>query len=694
MKRRLAGLLAVLTAAVLIAFAWPVDSLPPPSDAPVVLDRNGHTIAREGTPDRAMGSPVDRVPKWVELTLLAAEDHRFRTHVGIDPTAIVRAANANLRAGEVAQGGSTITQQLVRTVWPRRTRWLGKLDEAWTAVRLELRTDKDTILLEYANRVYFGRNAYGIDAAALQFFDKSPETLSLSEAAMLAALPRRPAAHDPFEHPDQALDARNSVLLRLDELGWADVEDALATPLEARSAPIWRDAPHFVRHLEAARDSQVETTLDLELQRRVEEIIEGQLRQLDGRNVTNAAVLVVDRASAGILAYVGSADWSAEAGQVDGVQALRSPGSALKPFVYELALAEEHLTLASLVDDLPGAWTTTHGTYRPTNYDESFYGRIRVREALATSRNLPAVRVLEQVGLAELHMRLRLVGFRSLEERPGHYGLALALGDGEVSLYELVEGYLALASGGRHRALRSDRAAERVAPVQVLDGAASGLVLDVLDDPDARARAFGVDSVLEPSFPMAAKTGTSVGWRDNWAMGVTPEHVIGVWVGNADNSPMQDVSGVTGAGPILRAVAEEAYTSQKTELYRAELVKGPICPDTGLRRGDSCPHGMPELFAPGTVPDRECDHDRDLDPPARLVSPDDASTYYLEGASLPLRATGPRGTEFVWLADGVEVGRGEGVRWAASDGEHDVELLADGESVARHHIWVRSSPDE
>lgn len=683
------GLALAVLAGAALGLAWPMPELPSPPSAPTFLDRNGHELARAGTPGQAHGHAVEAVPEVVALALMAAEDHRFRSHPGVDARAIGRAAAANLSAGEVVQGGSTLTQQLVRTAWPHGGGWSGKLTESWSAVRLELRTDKDTLLLEYANRVYFGRSAWGVGAAAEMFFDKHPETLSLSEAAMLAAMPQRPAAHDPFDHPEAARLARDRVLRRLDELGWADVDDALQTPLTPRSAPVWRDAPHFIRSLDAT-EPVVQTSLDVRLQRRVEEIVDAQIDALSDRNVTQAAVLVVRRDSAQIVAWVGSADWTAPDGQVDGVLSRRSPGSALKPFVYELALAEGGQTLASVVEDSAGSWSTPHGTWRPQNYDERFLGPMRLREALATSRNLPAVRMLELVGVAELRKRLKQLGFGGLEQRPDHYGLALALGDAEVSLHDLVQGYLALATEGRVRGLTTSLERSEPGPT-VLDAEACALILDALDDPTARAAAFGVDSVLEPDFPMAAKTGTSVGWRDNWAVGVTPEHVIGVWVGNFDNSPMRDVSGITGAGPILRQVADLTWTGARTDLTRTALERGPICPDTGLRRGDTCPNVLSERFATGTAPKRRCDHALDTRPDPRILTPDPDSTYYLEGEVLPLTAISG-GHELTWTVDGRPVGAGPQVRWVASDGLHEVALEADGVEIARHRVHIASAP--
>lgn len=693
MRRRLAraALLALLGA--IIALAWPLEPLPEAAPTPRVLDRNDQIIAELPGPGTRVGEPMVELPELLERALLAAEDHRFHGHVGVDPIGIARAFVANVQAGEIVQGGSTITQQLVRTVWARPSGWRGKLWEAWTALRLERRLDKDAILVEYANRVYFGHMAWGVDAAAQTYFDKDPAHLSLAEAALLAALPRRPSELDPWTAPDAALEARSRVLDRIEALDWASADEltvARDEPIALRVELPYGHAPHFVRTLDL-QPGDNRTTLDLDLQLEVEGIVASALRDLQNRNVAHAAVLVVDRETAQILAYVGSASWDAEDGQVDGVRARRSPGSALKPFVYWLGLESEAITLATLIDDTPGSWSTSHGTWSPTNYDESWYGPTRARVALASSRNLPAVRVLELVGVAELHRRLSDLGLTTLTERPDHYGLALSLGDAEVRLDELVAAYLALASEGRVRRLRARPGGQRDG-ARVGSAPAADLVLDALDDPDARAPAFGVDSVLEPDFPLSAKTGTSVGWRDNWAMGVTTDVVVGVWVGNFDGSPMVNISGITGAGPILRQVVEIVHSAKPAPHRHADVVEGPICPRTGLRRGADCPNTVLERFVRGTAPTEVCDHDAGHT--ARLISPEHGTTWYVEDSrpraqqAIALRALAPTGSAVRWELDGERIAEGTEARWVPVSGAHTVALYVDDALVDRASIHV------
>ncbi|MBN1335768.1 MAG: penicillin-binding protein 1C [Deltaproteobacteria bacterium] len=615
MHRRVLIGLALPLLAGLGWLAWP-PSLPPTPEPVRILDRHGTVVAErpEAGADR-LGGRLGTLPPALASATIASEDRRFLLHPGVDPVAVGRALAANLRAGRIVQGGSTITQQLARTLWHRPPGLPGKALEAARAVRLEIHLSKAEILKEYLDRTWYGSHAWGVTAASRTCFDRPSEALSPAEAALLAALPRRPA--DPWGDPEGARDARDRVLCRLEALGWMDPVSASlarAQPLGLRRSMPWYHAPHFVRRLPAVPGT-VHTTLDLGLQREAARIVAASVEALRPRGVTQAAVLAADVRSGEVLAYVGSADWSGPEGQVDGVMAPRSPGSALKPFLYALALergpSQDGITLASILPDLPGTWATPHGAWSPRNYDGSFRGPATARYALAQSLNLPAVRLLERVGVASFHRRLLDLGFTTLPERPDHYGLGLALGDGEVRLDELVAAWVALAGGGHVRALAFTRDAPRPEARRVGTPAASWLVLDALDDPWARAPAFGAASPLEPDFPLAAKTGTSVGFRDNWAVGATPEIVVGVWAGNFDGSPMGDVSGVTGAGPILEAVLEAAVQDRTARWPIPEgVVEAPVCSLSGLKPGSACPGSRLERFLAGTEPKETCDWHR------------------------------------------------------------------------------------
>ncbi len=678
------------------------------------LDRHGVVFAERASEARGFGMWRDRHSSHVVLATLAAEDHRFSDHLGLDPLGIARAVVTNLRAGRAAQGASTITQQLARTLWDRPAGLPGKVVEAWWALRLERALSKDAILGEYLNRVYYGDHAYGIEAAARTYLDKAASELSVAEAAFLAALPRRPAALNPWHHPERARAARDRVIDRLESLEWvspATATQARAQRLGLRRSKEWSHAPHLVRRL-PRRSGEVRTTLDLGIQQRVQDIATDVVAQLFDKQVSQASVIVVENSSAEVLAYLGSVDWSGPEGQVDGAQARRSSGSALKPFTYWLGLergpTEGGITLASVLADLPGSWSTTHGTWTPRNYDQNYSGPVTARAALARSLNLPAARLLDRLGAAELHRRLSDLGLRSLDERPDHYGLGLTLGNGEVRLDELAAAYLTLGSGGRHRPLvyeRGEGATERGR--QVGDEAAAWLVLDALDDADARAPAFGVDSALEPSTPLAAKTGTSVGFRDNWAMGLTTNYTVGVWVGNFDASPMGRVSGVTGAGPILRAIVDELGSGRQERWPRPpQLVSATICPLSGERPSRSCPGVITEHFLPDTAPTDECSWHQEIE-----VDSGGALATGCRGAHKALAIAWPAGFS-AWAAEHDVVGwprRDRSCVASAQDanekpassegGAHEVKQAHDGVSIAWppngvvFHIDPRSSAE-
>ena len=372
----------------------------------------------------------------------------------------------------------------------------------------------------------------------------------------------------------------------------------------------------------------------------------------------------------------------------------------------------------------PGAWSTTHGAWHPENYDHGSAGPVTLRDALARSLNVPAVRLAEQVGAADLYQRLRALGLTTLDDRPDHYGLSLALGGAEVRLDELAAAYATLAAGGRYRPIRSTLDAPRTQGVQVYPATQAFQIADVLDDAAARAPAFGIDSALEPPFPMAAKTGTSTGWRDNWAIGVTPTRTVGVWVGNFDGRPMADISGVTGAGPILARVMIAAMADQPKDGFRRPpgLVRKAVCPLSGMARGEHCPDTRDEWFPKGKAERPACDwHTPEglrlpteygawaaenrlpvrTDGGVSIVSPTMGATYWIEAdravddQAIPLRVNGPSGREAVWEVDGTRVAvvsAPYSARWVPTPGDHDVTVLIDGVESAPIRIHVAGGP--
>lgn len=598
-----------------------------------ILDRGGRLISEVRTRDGLLALPVrlEELSPYVVPALLAAEDRRFFEHPGVDLLAIARSLGQLVQSREIVSGASTLTQQLARNVKPRPRTLRGKLSELVTALRIERELDKHAILEEYLGRVEFGPNLRGIEAASRAYFDKPARALDLSEAATLAALPRGPTLYDPVRGATRLERRRLRVLERLRKLELVDsaqISRALSAPPRLIRGEAGATPNQLVAGLASgallpelgARVvlSSVETTLDAGLQREVESLARSAMTNVGGRRT--AAVLVLDNESGDVLAYLGSHDISSERslGHNDGVRALRQPGSTLKPFLYAALLAEGRLTAASLLPDLELALPTEKGTFIPRNYDRRWHGPVRVREALGSSLNVPAVVAANQLGIEQALATLRRVGFASLTGSAVEYGSALALGDGEVRLIELARAYSMLARGGSLLPERLARAVVDAAghrrelaaavPETVLDSRAAAIITDVLADPEARAGAFGRQSALELPFAVAVKTGTSKGYRDNWTLGFTREVTVGVWVGHFDGSPLTRSSGVTGAAPLFQAVMLAAMRGRTpAELVdRSGLVGVEVCALSGELPGDACPHRTHEWFLPGSMPTATC----------------------------------------------------------------------------------------
>jgi penicillin-binding protein 1C len=370
-------------------------------------------------------------------------------------------------------------------------------------------------------------------------------------------------------------------------------------------------APHFLfwvsHHLPAEHPAQIRTTLDRPLQQFVAAQARQIVQTLSSHNVHQAAALVIKNETGEILAYVGSTNYfsSMEQGRNDGVQALRQPGSTLKPFLYQLALEQKQIRPNTILADVPLAYAIPGARlYRPVDYHEQFQGPVRVRVALANSLNVPAVKLLEQVGVSNFLVYLHQLGFEHLAHPPEYYGLGLTLGSGEVTLWELARAYLTLANQGNSSGLKvfPTELKKSVPPHSLLkpNAASWSLMTDMLSDRFARAQAFGVDSLLSLPFPSAVKTGTSSDFRDTWTVGYTSDYTVATWVGNFDGEAMQNVSGVTGAAPLWNRIVLHLHEHRepKAFLIPSELVKRPICAISGKKPTPACPTVVQEYFYP------------------------------------------------------------------------------------------------
>jgi penicillin-binding protein 1C len=597
-----------------------------------VFDRNG-ILLREFLNDqegRGQWKPLAQIaPDMINATI-AVEDRRYWHHVGVDPLAIVRAMYEDIKAGAMKAGGSTITQQVLRNIEHRPRTVVNKAIEAWQALRLERMMTKNEILEQYLNRAPYGNQLTGIEAASRYYFQKPAADLSLAEAAFLAGLPNAPTSFNPYENFHGSLQRQKIVLRRMldQKLVARDTyERAMLQPVQLTPPEVNFRAPHAVQMAEAEFHDRpdvasITLTIDYPLQQSIQWAVRSHLSQLKQKNVTNAAVVVIENRTGAIRALVGSANFFDEniEGQVNGATALRQPGSSVKPFMYVRAL-EGPYTPATVLPDVPTHIPDDRGDYIPENYDRRYHGPVRLRTALACSYNVPAVRTIQTVGIGTLYQSMQLVGITSLTQPVEYYGYGLTLGNAEVSLFELTNAYRTFPNLGvwnpshliqsvvsleGHQRTTPDGVWEHENPRHVYDERAAYLITDILKDYVARRPAFG--NAFHFPFECAVKTGTTKDYRDNWTLGFTSEYTVGVWAGNFNAAPMHGVSGVTGAGQIFYDVMMlvHDHSTPADFLVPDGLVRVAICPISGLLPNANCGNTIKEIFIRGKEPKTRC----------------------------------------------------------------------------------------
>jgi penicillin-binding protein 1C len=512
------------------------------------------------TPDGQwrMNARLDEITPELRTALVAKEDKHFYHHPGINPAAVCRAAWNNLTKGRRTSGASTLTMQVTRMLHPRRRTLGAKLIESFRALQLEWHHSKDEILQLYLNLAPYGSNIQGVKAAALVYFGKSPDQLSLAEITALSIIPNRPASMVMGRDNDRIVQARAKWLRRYADEGLfapAIVHDALAEPLNATRQSLPRKAPHFVlRMLRAQSGSdEIRTTLSPQMQASVESITTQYTASLRWSGIYNAAVLVVDNQTMEVKAYLGSPEFGdrLHAGEVDGVRAIRSPGSALKPLVYGLAFDRGLATPKTVLEDVPA----DIAGYRPENYDRTFSGPVTAEDALRQSLNIPAVRLLQGCGMDAFTESLASAGFRSMTQQKQRLGLSAILGGCGVRLEEMVGLYAAFANEGEYRPLRWTAGPARDSAVRILSLQAAWMLTGILRELRRPDLPHGIDAVARVP-QIAWKTGTSYGRRDAWSIGYNPRFTIGVWVGNFSGRGAPDLQGAATATPLLFRIFE------------------------------------------------------------------------------------------------------------------------------------------
>lgn len=636
-----------------------------------ILDRNGNILYDIVDPNAGKRTYVtlDRISPYVIAATIATEDKEYYNHPGFDLVALARALYTNYTSGEIVSGASTITQQLARMLLLTDERfeqsYERKAREIILAAEITRRYSKDQVLELYLNEIFYGNLSYGIEAAANTYFNTTASELNLWQSAFLAGIPQSPAVYDVYTNREGTVSRFNTVLVLMNR---ASTESGCIKVGDERE-PVCVDAtqvvnavsnlenyefvkrdhgmafPHWVVFIQSLLESQfdsqtiyrsgftVYTTLDPDLQREAEQAVSNQLAQMAGKNATNAAVIAMNPQNGEILSMVGSADFNNAdiSGQVNmALTDTRQPGSAIKPLTY-LAAFEKDWTPSTLIWDVPTKFRPSTDPYdsspdyEPVNYDGRFHGPVLLRDALANSYNIPAVKALEYVGIYDDPDTPEADGFINFAKRLGitsldrdDYGLSLTLGGGEVSLLEMTAAFQVLANEGRKISpVAITKVVDHTGNVlyeylpnageQVIRAEHAYLMASILSDPIARAPMFGSNSVLNLPFAAAAKTGTTNDIRDNWTLGYTPDLVVGVWVGNADYTPMVNTSGVEGAAPIWADVMVAGINrykgGQATSFVRpAGIVDYQICAISGAQPSDYCPAYKNEIFASDQAP--------------------------------------------------------------------------------------------
>ncbi len=653
-----------------------------------VVDRGGAplTISYQNRWNRYDVLPLHQMPETLVRAFVLSEDGRFYDHHGVDWSARMAALRQNIRARHVVRGASTITEQVARMLNPRpRTLW-SKWLETLEASRLDAAFSKSTLLEFYLNQVPYAANRRGVLQAARYYFDRDLSSLTVKEMLALVVLVRAPSSFDLHKNPGKIDAAVGRLAARMLQAGWLDQ----AVWAELADVPLslaWPESPPnvgaFVRYArqQAAQNhvfgATIKTTLDRYWQQQVQQILDQRVKDLADKNVHNAAAVVVDHQSGEILvwAVAGADDPLTPSGRVDAVTTPRQPGSALKPFLYGLAL-ESGWSPATKIDDAPLATAVGRGLHHFKNYSNGYYGQVTLREALGNSLNIPALHTIGYVGAARYLDFLHELGFASLNRSADTYDEGLALGNGEVTLLELVTGYTTLANRGLYRPLTAVQGAQDVVPPkQLLSAEASSLIGHILSDPGARRLEFGRNSVLNLPQQTAVKTGTSTDYNDAWVVGFNDRYVVGIWMGNLDRSAMDGVTGSTGPALALRSMFAELNHNRDDSrplFLSPKLQLQEVCVDD---QNPACPVTRNEYFMTPTAAVSASATQGEGAPMPELVSPTNGLEMALDPRIPPERQ------QFRFAVSGVHPQ--DRIEWVVDDA-----LV--GTSTNGHYLWPLS----
>ncbi len=671
------------------------------SSEQAILDRQGLIIdeVRVNKQVRRLNwTEIEKVPPVFVEALLKAEDRRFFYHPGFDPFALLKAGIFRLLYGKVERGASTISMQMAEMVEAlggvksQRRSISQKLLQIQKAIALELSWTKREILEAYINLIFYRSELQGIAAASFGLFDKAPTALTRPESAVIAALIRSPNATvervreracallEALEFPQDCTFLSSSHMHHIEE-GY-------------RIRPFIKLAPHIAQRLsknpKLRQMNLVRSTLDRQIQWVALHALQKHISALQSQNVNDGAVIVIENATGNILAYVGNIGSHSKSPYVDAVMASRQAGSTLKPLIYAKAFEERILTAATILEDSPLAISVTSGLYKPSNFDRAFRDLVSVRNALAASLNIPAVRALELLGVETFVQTLRDLGFTGLQ-RADFYGPSLALGSADVRLIEIANAYRTLANGGIWRPLRfSPELPSEEAPRRVFSQEAAFIVTDILSDRQARSSTFGLENSLSTRFWSAVKTGTSKDMRDNWCLGFSEKYTVGVWAGNFSGAPMWNVTGVQGAAPVWQEIMNY--------LHRNEPSGSPYTPDGVVRMPVKFTHTnaeRDEVFIRGTEP-VEGKVETKAEIVSKITYPLDESLIALdpdiprENHRLFFQIAAPRGDQNLYLND-RRLGRARNfIQWEPQTGHYILELRdSHGQIVDRVRFEVR-----